>query len=125
MAMTMMAHAHEDRTVLGRVGEWMRSWWERSTALGDLRVLAGRWPDAADLVQRRMAALGIDAAQVDTAEPAVMRDLQRVCSLCDNKRVCAHDLDRAPAGRAWRDYCPNAGTLAALAQVPATASVRR
>ena len=136
MAMTMMAHAHEDRTVLGRVGEWLKTWWERSTVLAeleacsgremermardagvgvaDLRVLAGRWPDAADLVQRRMAALGIDAAQVDATEPAVMRDLQRVCSLCDNKRVCEHDLVRNPANAAWRDYCPNTGTLDAL-----------
>ncbi len=135
--MTMMAHAHEGRTIFGRIGEWLKSWWERSNVLaeldshggaeiervardtgvgvGDLRVLAGKWPDSADLVQRRMAALGLDIAQVDATEPAVMRDLQRVCSICDNKRVCAHDLDRSPANAAWRDYCPNAGTLAALA----------
>jgi hypothetical protein len=139
-AMTMMAHAQEGRTVLGRVGEWLKIWWERSTALaeldacsrpemervardtgigvGDLRVLAGKWPDAADLVHRRMAALGLDAAGVETAHPATMRDLQRVCSLCDNKRVCVHDLDRSPANAAWRDYCPNAGTLAALDPQP-------
>jgi hypothetical protein len=141
--MTMMAHSHEGRTALGRVGEWLKSWWEQSTALaeldacssremermardagigvGDLRVLAGKWPDAADLVQRRMAALGIDAVRVDATEPAVMRDLQRVCSLCDNKRVCEHDLDRSPANDAWRAYCPNTGTLAALGpQAPGT-----
>jgi len=138
--MTMMAHAHEERTVLGRVGEWLKSWWERSTVLaeldacsgqemermardagigvGDLRVLAGRWPDSADLVQRRMAAIGLDAAEVEAAQPATMRDLQRVCSLCDNKRVCAHDLDRSPTNAAWREYCPNAGTLAALGPQP-------
>jgi hypothetical protein len=135
-AMTMMAHAHEGRTVLGRVGEWLKSLWRRSAALaeleacsgpemervardagigvGDLRVLAGKWPDSADLVERRLAALGLDAAQVAATEPAVMRDLQRVCSLCGNKRVCAHDLDRSPANAAWREYCPNTGTLAAL-----------
>jgi hypothetical protein len=136
MAMTMMAHAHEGRTVLGRVGEWLKSWWERSTALAeleacsgpemervardagigvsDLRVLAGKWPSSADLVERRMAVLGLDAVEVEAEQPAVMRDLQRVCSLCDNKRVCEHDLDRSPANAAWREYCPNTGTLAVL-----------
>ncbi len=135
--MSMMAHAHESRTMFGRVGGWLRHWWERSTALaeleacsgaemeriardtsvgvGDLRVLAGKWPNSADLVGRRMAALGLDAADIDAAEPATMRDLQRVCSMCDNKRVCEHDLDRSPASADWREYCPNAGTLDALA----------
>src|SRR5215471_10425234 len=135
-AMTMMAHAEEGRTVLGRVGEWLKGWWERSIMLaeldacsgaevermardtgvgvGDLRVLAGKWPDSADLVNRRLAAIGLDTVDVEEAHPATMRDLQRVCSLCDNKRVCEHDLDRSPANASWREYCPNAGTLAAL-----------
>ncbi len=134
--MTVMAHADEGRTVLGRVGEWFKHWWDRSTALSelegcggpeiervardagvgvsDLRVLAGKWPDSADLVERRMAALGLDAAEIDATQPATMRDLQRVCSVCANKRVCEHDLDRSPANAAWREYCPNAGTLEAL-----------
>jgi hypothetical protein len=44
-----------------------------------------------------------------------MRDLQRVCSICDNKRACEHDLDRNPGSPAWRDYCANADTFAAVA----------
>ena len=142
-AMTMMAHTDESRTVFGRVAEWLKAWWERSTALaeleacgrpemervardagvgvGDLRVLAGKWPDSADLVERRLAALGVDAGEVEATEPAVMRDLQRVCSVCDNKRVCEHDLDRSPANAVWSEYCPNAGTLEAIApQAPET-----
>lgn len=142
--MTMMAHAHESRSMFGRVGEWLKHWWERSTALadfeacggpemqrvardagvgvGDLRVLAGKWPDSADLVQRRLAALGIDAAELDAAQPATMRDMQRLCSLCDNKRVCEHDLDRGPANADWHEYCPNSGTLDALAPPAACCS---
>jgi hypothetical protein len=138
--MTMMAQAHESRTMFGRVGAWLKHWWERSTALGDLegcsrpelervardvgigvrdlRVLAGKWPDAADLVERRLAALGLDASKVDAAEPATMRDLQRVCSICDNKRVCEHDLDRSSAPADWQAYCPNSGTFAALVPQP-------
>ena len=118
----------------GVVG-WWRRWRQRAASLtelellsgeadrvardagvsaGDLRILAGKWPDAADLAKRRIAALGLDAAQVGETRPAVMRDVQRVCSLCANKRVCEHDLDRSPASDVWHDYCPNEGTLEAL-----------
>ena len=91
---------------------------DAGVSVGDLRVLAGKWPEAADLANRRMATLGLDAAQLGETQPAVMRDVQRVCSLCANKRVCEHDLDRNSANAAWRDYCPNAGTLAALSPQP-------
>lgn len=87
---------------------------DSGVGLGDLRVLAGKWPDAADLSERRMATLGLDAAKVHETQPAVMRDVERVCSVCANKRVCEHDLDNDPANAAWREYCPNEGTLDAL-----------
>src|SRR5215831_18617289 len=99
--MTMMAQAHESG-ILDRIGGWLKRVWERSTALGeletcggremecvardvgvgvgDLRVLAGKWPDAADLVERRITTLGLDAAALEATQPAAMRDLQRVCS---------------------------------------------
>ena len=95
-------------------GEAERIASDAGVSVGDLRVLAGKWPDAADPVERRMAALGIDATQVEETQPAVMRDLQRVCSMCDEKRMCTHDLNRDPADPAWRDYCPNAETLGTL-----------
>lgn len=121
--------------VRGGVVGWWRRWRQRAAGLAelellsteaervardsgvglsDLRVLAGKWPDAAHLAERRMATLGLDAAQVRETQPAVMRDLQRVCSLCANKRVCEHDLDSGAANAAWREYCPNEGTLEAL-----------
>jgi Family of unknown function (DUF6455) len=123
------------RAVRDGVVGWWRRWRQRAASLtelellstetdrvardagvgvGDLRVLAGKWPDAAHLADRRMATLGLDAAQVGAMQPAVMRDVQRVCSLCANKRVCEHDLDRSPADAAWREYCPNVDTLDAL-----------
>jgi hypothetical protein len=122
-------------TVRDGVLGWWRRWRQRAASLaeldllsteaervardsgvgvGDLRVLAGKWPDAAHLAERRMATLGLDAAQVLETQPAVMRDVQRVCSLCANKRVCEHDLDRNSANVAWHDYCPNEETLDAL-----------
>jgi Family of unknown function (DUF6455) len=124
------------RTTLGAVGSWWKKWRKRPSALGelrsfgtfemervardagigvgDLRILAGKWPDSADLVTRRMAAMGLDAGETERGAPDVVRDLQRVCSLCGNKRVCEHDLDRGPAKSHWQDYCPNAGRIQAI-----------
>jgi hypothetical protein len=81
----------------------------------ELRVLAGKWPDSSDLLSRRMKEIKLDGATTARIEREVFRDLQRVCTLCASKRKCQHDLARNPADPAWREYCPNATTLAALA----------
>ncbi len=134
--MALPADADERRPIFGRVTDWLKQWRDRRTALtaldqfgkteiermaqdvgvggGDLRVLAGKWPDGASLWARRLAALGLDQGEIGRAEPQVMRDLQRVCSVCDNKRACEHDLDRNPCSPVWQDYCANANTFAAL-----------
>jgi hypothetical protein len=80
----------------------------------ELRSLAGKWPDSADLLSRRLAVLGLDPEELRRIEPQVIPDLQRVCTLCVNTRECRHDLDRNPSDRAWREYCPNVMTLDAL-----------
>jgi len=84
-----------------------------------LRALAGKWPDAADLMNRRLTELGLRSADIRRTEPQALQDMQRVCSMCGAKKVCAHDLASKPsdaAGREhWREYCPNTMTLDALA----------
>jgi hypothetical protein len=80
----------------------------------ELRTLAGRWPDSADLLRRRMDALGVDATQVGRLEPEVMRDLQRVCGQCADEKRCEHDLRRDAGDASWRTYCPNVETLDAV-----------
>jgi hypothetical protein len=80
----------------------------------DLCVLAGKWPDSAHLLTRRMDEIALDAAKIAEVEPAVIRDLQRVCSLCASKRRCVRDLAARPADPVWQDYCPNSMTLTAL-----------
>jgi hypothetical protein len=123
-------------TVLSAVAEWWRNWMNRRAAIDDLnccgedetahiardigigpselRTLAGKWPDRADLLSRRIAGIGLVAGQIDGAEPQVMRDLQRVCTQCDDPSRCERDLDRDKIGRTWREYCPNVATLDAL-----------
>jgi hypothetical protein len=78
----------------------------------ELRVLAGKWPD--DLLSRRLKQVELDAAEIVHTEPQVVRDLQRVCTVCGSKRKCDHDLANRPSGSAWVKYCPNATTLGAL-----------
>ena len=83
-----------------------------------LRRLAKLGPEAADLLPRRMAALDLDTNEVARVEPRAYQDLQRVCSMCECHRRCARDFARDSAIPAWRDYCPNAGTLMALNKLP-------
>jgi len=81
----------------------------------ELRALAGKWPSpSTEFLSRRMQALGLDLRTTIRSQPAVAQDLQKHCSLCDDKSRCSHNLDRDPANPAWRDYCLNAHTLDAL-----------
>ena len=84
---------------------------ELGTSVAELRSLVGRGANAADLLVRRMHSLNLDLGKV---EPAVMRDLQRCCSNCLNKTLCAHELEDRPKGACWPKYCPNELTLGAL-----------
>ena len=82
----------------------------------ELRTLASYGPNAAELLNRRMAALRIDPDRVGTLDPFTLRDLQRLCTTCRSRKQCARDLtdssgDRAENRQGWEDYCPNAATL--------------
>ena len=81
----------------------------------DLRFIASRDKRAADLLNRRLQTLRLDPTSVD---PAVMRDLQRCCSNCDSKLLCAHELEDKPKVASWPKYCPNEQTIAALTTKP-------
>src|SRR5262249_4151712 len=79
----------------------------------ELHVLAAQDKSAADLLLRRMETLRLDPTQVDSA---VVRDLQRCCSKCKDKVLCAHELEDRPRKAMWPKYCPNEQTLAALTE---------
>jgi uncharacterized protein YjiS (DUF1127 family) len=122
---------------VGRLARWWRNWNRRRRKIAeldccgpaeaeriardlgvsraDLCVLAGKWPDASDLLYARMNEINLDRKEITQVEPEVMRDLQRVCTVCGSKRRCEHKLARNPSDPAWQKYCPNATTLLALA----------
>ena len=80
----------------------------------ELRTLARKGADSAFLLYRRMAALDLDRAEVAHAQPQVMRDLQKLCTMCGRKARCGRDFDRGADPSAWHAYCPNDDTLQAL-----------
>jgi hypothetical protein len=97
-----------DRTEVARIAH------DVGISSEELYTLSGKWPDSADLLLRRLDESRLDATEIKKVEPQVMRDLQRVCTLCASKRRCSHDLATKPSDPAWQTYCPNTTTLKAL-----------
>jgi hypothetical protein len=84
----------------------------------ELRTVASRGPEGANLLLDRMAALDLDRKEVRRTQVSTFQDLQRVCMRCESRRRCARDLRRDSAAPAWKDYCPNAPTLMVLDSLP-------
>ena len=82
--------------------------------LPELETIRHKGAAAAYPMYRRLDALGLDAEQIARQEPGVLNDLQRVCSLCAEKRQCMHELKLDPNDTHWQDYCPNMPTFEAL-----------
>ncbi len=80
----------------------------------ELQKLSTHGPHSADLLQKMLPALGVDSEALTRADPALMRDLQRLCVTCGNKRRCQHDLAEGTAVGGFHEFCPNAFTLDAL-----------
>ena len=80
----------------------------------ELAMLSKKGPRAADLMLKMLASLEIDAGELEHDDPATMRDLQRLCAMCTDKRQCQYDLTNGITATNFRDYCPNAYTLDAL-----------
>jgi hypothetical protein len=128
------SHPHADDGWLGRAAQWLRQWGETMAAcreldscgeaerlahdcgipLEDLRAIAKKGPNAARELVDMLEALHIDPAVLDRTHPAVMRDLQHHCCLCDNKSECHDEMAAGRAATTYAEFCVNADTLAAL-----------
>ena len=80
----------------------------------ELDQLVRRGAHATDELPKMMAALDIDRNKVVQVELMVMRDLERVWALCEQKRRCAHELAAGTTSEHYGDSCPNASTLKTL-----------
>lgn len=88
----------------------------------ELRALASKGADAAKELPCLLDALRISIQTLADREPLVLRDLQRVCTMCDQKRLCNREVLAGTASASYRHYCPNTGTLDALNRDPTFAS---
>jgi hypothetical protein len=74
----------------------------------------GRW--SANLGEL-LDSLGIDRAEAIRTEPAVMRDMERVCAVCPAAARCGRDLRVGHARWTYREYCANSPTIEALEEL--------
>jgi hypothetical protein len=89
---------------------------ELGVTVDELDDIVRRGRHAADELPKMMAALNLDAAAIERAQPMVMRDMERVCAQCEHKRRCDADLAAGTAAQEYADYCGNALTLDALSK---------
>ncbi|WP_065751672.1 hypothetical protein [Bradyrhizobium paxllaeri] len=82
----------------------------------DLEALVRRGPHAADELPKMLTALGIDQESLLRTEPLVLRDMERVCSMCIHKRQCDKDLAAGTAAAHYQEYCGNAPTIDGFGQ---------
>ncbi|BBB95194.1 transcriptional regulator with XRE-family HTH domain [Bradyrhizobium elkanii] len=82
----------------------------------DLAALVRQGPHSADELPKLLEALGIDEEKLARTEPLVLRDMERVCSLCGHKRQCEHDLATGTSSTRYHQYCLNAATIDALGE---------
>ena len=93
--------------------------------VAQLRWVSSHRPDPISLLERRMEALSLNPDEVAHLEPLTVRQLQHRCVQCETREQCALDLADElvdPGRQSWRDYCPNAATLAMLSTLQSCAN---
>ena len=81
-----------------------------------LEQLVRNGPHAADELPKLLKTLGIDEATLANTQPFLLRDMERVCAMCEQKRQCDRDLADGTSAERYQDYCANAPTIARLSE---------
>ncbi len=84
------------------------------TATGKARRFRLREWVAANFLVRLLRAMHLDPVKIESATPALVRDMQRKCVACECQDRCVADLERGVSGTTFQDYCPNAEILVSL-----------
>lgn len=80
----------------------------------ELQRLTGGTDSSPGLLRKRMADFDLAPEELTRQHPDVMRDLQRVCGMCDSTKRCAGEFAQNAPASSRTDYCPNTQTLQAL-----------
>lgn len=83
-------------------------------SVDDLREITAKGAGADRLMQRMMAAYGIDMDEMRNEAPTMLRDVAVLCSRCSEKGRCARELDAGTAAEHAHEFCPNAETFASM-----------
>ena len=92
-------------------GELERVARELNVTPADLEMLVRQGSQAANELPYTLTALGIDETALRRAEPALLRDMERVCSFCTHKRQCHQELAAGTAVTNYVEYCENSDTI--------------
>jgi transcriptional regulator with XRE-family HTH domain len=87
---------------------------ELNVTPADLERLVRQGSQSANELPYTLAALDIDEAALRRAEPALLRDMERVCSFCTHKRQCHQELAAGTAATNYVEYCENADAIDTL-----------
>ncbi|WP_409191197.1 hypothetical protein [Bradyrhizobium sp. RDM4] len=97
-----------DRTEFDRIANDLR------VSPDDLEELVRHGHHAADELPKMLEQLGIGEEHLGRVQPLLLRDMERVCALCQHKAQCDRDLSDGTAAENYHGYCGNASTLESL-----------
>jgi Family of unknown function (DUF6455) len=97
-----------DAANFGRIASELRM------SSADLEDLVRQGPHAADELPKMLKALGVDQDALVRTEPLVLRDMERVCTVCNHKHQCNRELAAGTAAAHYEDFCGNAPTIDSL-----------
>jgi hypothetical protein len=83
-------------------------------SVSELQMLCARDGRMTNLLQKRMSQFHLDKNEIKRVHPAVVRDLEKVCALCESDAKCSRDFNRGTASAGVSEYCPNTPTLQEL-----------
>lgn len=87
---------------------------ELGMTAAELEQVVSHGAGADKLMARMIAAFGLNAGELQRRDPAMVRDMSILCSLCETKGRCVHELDAGTAAEHAHEFCPNAPTFELL-----------
>lgn len=95
-------------------GELQRVARDLNVTSADLDMLVRQGSQGANELAEMLKALEIDETALWRAQPALLRDMERVCAFCTHKRQCHQELAAGTAATNYVEYCGNADTIDTL-----------